>query len=134
MTIGLQVALPDDLARRITSVAEQRGLAAGDCLTLLVGLSLLPHMRLSEDSIVRDLSDELMLHFQRRTAAIERANGKGVDLLPSSNGYRVPQSLSELKPRVQPPPGKTIRDMFPKEPWPGDETDEELLAALKAMG
>ncbi len=134
VTIGLQVALPEDLAHRIEAGAEQRGLAAGDFLTLLLGLFTLPQMRLSEDPVVRDLSDELMLHFQRRAAAIERESGKALDLLPSSNDYRVPQSLSELKPRVQPPPGKTIRDMLPKEPWPGDETDEELLAALKAMG
>ncbi len=27
----------------------------------------------------------------------------------------------------------TIHDLLPREPWPGNETDEELLAALKAM-
>ena len=47
---------------------------------------------------------------------------------------RIPQSLDEIKPRTPLPPGKTIKDMLPTEPWPGDETIEELLAALKAMG
>ena len=45
----------------------------------------------------------------------------------------MPQSLAELKPRLQPPPGKTPMEIIVGQ-WPGDETDEELLAALKAMG
>lgn len=133
VTIGLQVALPEDLARRITSVAEQRGLAAGDCLTLLVGLSLLPQMRLSEDCAVRDLSDEVMAYFQRRAADIERESGKNVKWIPGVNDYRVPQSLEEIGPRVPPPPGMTAMQ-FIRGQWPGDETEEELLATLKEMG
>ena len=46
---------------------------------------------------------------------------------------RIPQSLDEIKPRRLPPPGKTVWDMIVGQ-WPGDETDEELQAALKAMG
>ncbi len=147
MTLDIQANLPEDLAQRIEDVAAQRGLAVGDCLTLLLGLFTLPQMRLMEDPVMRDLSDELMLHFQRRAAGMERESGKALDLLPDLSAgrptpeeiaedmknWRTPQSLDELKPRVQPPPGKTIRDMLPREPWPGDETDEELLAALKAM-
>lgn len=147
VTIGLQAALPEDLAQRIEAGAEQRGLAFWDFLTLLLGLFSLPRMRLSEDRVVRDLSDELMLYFQRRAAEMERTSGKALDLLPDLwaekptpeqiaeelKNWHTPQSLAELKPRVQPPPGKTIRDMLPREPWPGDETDQELLAALKAM-
>ncbi len=46
----------------------------------------------------------------------------------------VPQSVDELKPRKPLPPGKTLKDVLEElGPWPGDETDEELLAALKAM-
>lgn len=45
----------------------------------------------------------------------------------------VPQSLADLKPRKLPPPGKTAMEMVMGK-WPGDETEEELLAALKAMG
>ncbi len=45
----------------------------------------------------------------------------------------VPQSLDEIKPRRLPPPGKTAMQMIVGQ-WPGDETDEELQAALKAMG
>ena len=147
MPLDLQASLPEDLTRRITMVAEQRGLAAEDCLSLLLGLSFLPQMRLSEDPVVRDLSDELMLHFQKRAMGMERESGKALDLLPylsaekpppdqiteELKNWRTPQSLDELKPRVEPPPGMTIRDMLSQEPWPGDETDEELLAALKAM-
>ncbi len=45
----------------------------------------------------------------------------------------VPQTLAEIKPRRLPPPGKTAMDMIVGQ-WPGDETDEEIQAALKAMG
>ena len=42
MTLDLQAALPEDLARRIKSGAEERGVPAWDFLSLLIGLSLLP--------------------------------------------------------------------------------------------
>ena len=46
---------------------------------------------------------------------------------------RVPQSLAELKPRRQPTPGKTAMQMIQGQ-WPGEETTEQLLAQLKALG
>jgi hypothetical protein len=147
MTLDLQAALPEDLAQRIEDMAARRGLAAGDCMALLVGLSLLPQMRLSEDRVMRDLSDELMLYCQRRAADMERASGKTLDLLPDLSAekptpeqiaeelknWHTPQSLDELKPRVPPPPGMTAMQ-FIRGQWPGDETEEELLATLKEMG
>lgn len=147
MTLDLQAALPEDLARKVEQTAERRGLPAGDFVALLLGLWTLPQMRLSEDPLVRDLSDELMLHFQKRAARMEHESGKALDLLPDLfapkptpeeideelRNWHTPQSLDELQPRLKPPPGKTIADMLPREPWPGNETDEELLAALKAM-
>lgn len=147
MTLDLQSALPEELSQKIADTAAQRGLTVGDFLVLLLGLFTLPQMRLSEDPVVRDLSDELMLFCQRRAAGLERESGKTLDLLPDLfaaernrdmmleelKNHRVPQSLDELKPRIQPPPGKTIRDMLSNDPWPGEETDEELLTALKAM-
>ena len=54
-------------------------------------------------------------------------------LIAGLKDRRIPQSLDELKPRRLPPPGKTVWDMIVGQ-WPGDETDEELQAALKAMG
>lgn len=147
MTLDLQAALPEDLAHRIEAGAEQRGLAFWDFLTLLLGLFTLPQMRLSEDRVVRDLSDELMAYCQQRAADIERESGKALDLLPDLSAdkptpeqiaeglknWRTPQSLEELKPRVPPPPGMTAMQ-FIEGQWPGDETEEELLATLKAMG
>ncbi len=47
--------------------------------------------------------------------------------------YHVPQSLAELKPRRQPPPGKTAMQMIQGQ-WPGAETTEQLLARLKELG
>ncbi len=131
--IDLQVALPEELAQRVTAGAEERGVAAGDFLSLLIGLSLLPQMRLSEDCALCQLSDTVMAFFQRRAADIEHEAGKAADWIHGVNDYREPQSLEELKPRVKLPPGMTIREYIHQEPWPGDETDEELLAALKAM-
>ena len=40
---------------------------------------------------------------------------------------------AELKPRRQPPPGKTAMQMIQGR-WPGEETTEQLLAQLKALG
>lgn len=45
----------------------------------------------------------------------------------------VPQSLDDVQPRTPPPPGKTAMQMI-RGQWPGDETEEELLAQLRAMG
>jgi hypothetical protein len=147
MTLDLQVALPDSLVRKIEAVAAERGLLPGDCLTLLVGVFSSPELRLSEDRVTRDLSDELMLHFQRNAARLERASGKTLDLLPDLalplptpeeihaelRAWRTPQSLDELRPRVPPPPGMTAMQ-FIRGQWPGDETEEELLASLEEMG
>ncbi len=47
--------------------------------------------------------------------------------------YHVPQSPDELKPRRQPPPGKTAMQMIQGQ-WPGEETTEQLLTQLKALG
>ncbi len=44
---------------------------------------------------------------------------------------RIPRSLDELKPRVPTPPGMTAIGMMQGQ-WPGDETEEELLAFLAA--
>jgi hypothetical protein len=43
-----------------------------------------------------------------------------------------PQTLADLEPGIPPPPGSNgMEFVFGK--WPGDETTEELLAALKAL-
>ena len=48
------------------------------------------------------------------------------------NTVPVPPSQAELKPRRQPPPGKTAMQMIQGQ-WPGDETTAQLLAQLKAL-
>lgn len=47
--------------------------------------------------------------------------------------YHVPQSQDELKPRRQPPPGKTAMQMIQGQ-WPGEETTEQLLAQPDTIG
>lgn len=49
------------------------------------------------------------------------------------NAYHVPQSLAELKPRRQPPAGMTAMQAIMGK-LDVEETTEELLAQLKAMG
>ena len=49
----------------------------------------------------------------------------------TENNYN-PQSQEELKPRRQPPPGKTAMQMIQGQ-WPGKESTEELLAQLEAL-
>lgn len=62
----------------------------------------------------------------------QAAREKMQALLAGLKDRRIPQSLDELRPRRLPPPGKTAMQMIVGQ-WPGDETDEELQAALKAM-
>lgn len=49
------------------------------------------------------------------------------------NAYHVPQSLTEFKPRRQPPAGMTAMQAIMGK-LDVEETTEELLAQLKAMG
>ncbi len=52
-------------------------------------------------------------------------------------GGRVPQSLADIGPRNPLPHGKTLKDILnelPEPEWAEDETEEKLLAALKAHG
>jgi len=63
----------------------------------------------------------------------EAAAEKMMALIAGLKDRRIPQTLDELRPRRLPPPGKTAMQMIVGQ-WPGDETDEELQAALKAMG
>ncbi len=63
----------------------------------------------------------------------EAARDKMQELIAGLKDRRTPQSLTELRPKLLPPPGKTAMQMIVGQ-WPGEETDEELQAALKAMG
>ena len=54
------------------------------------------------------------------------------DQQPEKNTVPIPPSQAELKPRRQPPPGKTAMQMIQGQ-WPGDETTAQLLAQLKAL-
>jgi hypothetical protein len=147
MTLDFQATLPEELAQKITQAANERGLPLWEFLTLLLGLFSLPQMRLSEDPVIRDLSDELMLYCQRRAAALEQANNKILSLQPDLftekpspewiadelKTWRTPQSLEELKPPATHPPGMTAIQ-FKREQRSGDETEEEMLETLKQMG
>lgn len=71
---------------------------------------------------------------ERRLAAEVRALKRRIEHLEAKqSSFTVPQSLAELKPRRLPPPGKTAMQMIMGQ-WPGEETTEELLAQLKALG
>ena len=145
MTLDFQAALPEVLAQKIARTALERGLPLWDFFTLLFGLFALPQIRLSEAPAVRDLSDELMLFCQQRATGIEQESGKirvpvAEKLTPEQireelKNWKTPQSLDELKPRDPAPNGMTAMQ-FIRGQWPGDETDtdEEILAELKAMG
>jgi hypothetical protein len=52
--------------------------------------------------------------------------------LQALRDQRQPHSLADLKPRVPPPPGTTGMAMAIGQ-WPGDETDEEIEAALEEL-
>ena len=72
---------------------------------------------------------------ERRGLTLEGLTRQAImeNLIAGLKNRRIPQSLDEVQPRRLPPPGKTAIDMIIGQ-WPGEETDEELQAALKAMG
>ncbi len=90
-------------------------------------------------TITLELPQELEASFveeaERRGLTPEGLTEQAVigTLIAGLKNRPVPQSLDEIKPRRLPPPGKTALDMIVGQ-WPGEETDEELQAALKAMG
>lgn len=72
------------------------------------------------------LERNLDLELQALKERIEQIEAK-------QSSYHVPQSVAELKPRRLPPPGRTAMKMTMGQ-WPGEESTEELLAQLKALG
>lgn len=55
-------------------------------------------------------------------------------LIAGLRNRRVPQSLGELSPRKPLPPGKTLKDVLDElGPWPGEETDAEILRRLEEL-
>ena len=54
------------------------------------------------------------------------------NLVAAFKNRRVPQTLDELKPLREPPPGKTPMEMIYGR-WPGDETDEEIERRLEDL-
>lgn len=74
---------------------------------------------------------------RQNKAAEDVANEAMAQGLGLRGGRAAPQSLAEIGPRKPLPPGKTLKevlDELPEPEWSDDETDEKLLAALKAQG
>jgi hypothetical protein len=85
--------------------------------------------------VTPEMEQELEDEASRRNQTLEELTKQALmrTLIEGLKERPIPQSLAELKPRRLPPPGKTAMEMVIGQ-WPGDETEEELLAALKAMG
>lgn len=85
--------------------------------------------------MVPETEREICEEAARRGETVEEMTQQALmrTLIEGLKNRPVPKSLDELRPRRLPPPGKTAMDMVIGQ-WPGDETEEELLAALKAMG
>ncbi len=93
-------------------------------------------------TITIDLAPEIAERFQQEAATLGQDTGEYLKqwveqqmLLQDLEALRhrkPPQSLDELKPRIPPPPGSNgFAETFGQ--WPGDETDEEIQAALDAI-
>ena len=153
--LGLQAALPEDLARKLNELAAERGLSPADVVLRHFAEQAREGVEQAPQSL-----DELKprvppppgmtaMQFIRGhwpgdetdTDADILADLKAMDASPrltreqletELKAWHEPQSLDELRPQVPPPPGMTGLQ-FVEGKWPGDETDAELLAALKAM-
>ncbi|MBV9852863.1 MAG: hypothetical protein JO250_24655 [Armatimonadetes bacterium] len=99
-----------ELQEKVSQEAHQRHMAPEQMLDYLIRKGL--------DSLEQPVAPSAQEAMQEQLAALK--------------DQPVLQSLDELKPRVPPPPGKTAMQMI-RGQWPGDETEEELLAAQEAM-
>ncbi len=53
-------------------------------------------------------------------------------LIAGLRNRKIPQTLADLPQNRPLPSGRSMQELM-QTPWPGEETDAELLAALKAM-
>ena len=114
-------------------------------MTITLELSPDEEARLREKAAAHGQSlPDYLKNVAERDAAPD-AETDGGDELPSALAEavaemtpRTPEQIAELQarairqylPRRTPPPGKTVADMIGGR-WPGDETDEQVRAALQ---
>ena len=64
--------------------------------------------------------------------ALREAVAKMMNRTPEERAAAQAYALATYKPRRLPPPGMTIFDVISGK-WPGDETDEQIEAALEEL-
>ena len=84
--------------------------------------------------MVPETEREVREEATRRGETVEEMTQQALmkTLIAGLKNRPVPKSLDELRPRRQPPSGKTAMDMIIGQ-WPGDETDEEINKALEEL-
>lgn len=161
MNTNSQDALPEDLTRKLEEIAFKRGLSPVEVVRRHFQTSDVVAPGETQSWRAPQSLDELKPRepAPEGTTAVQFIRGhwpgeetdtdeeilaslKQMDFAPKPSheeltaelrAWRTPQSLDELKPRALPPPGMTAMEYI-RGKWPGDETEEELLATLKEMG
>ena len=97
------------------TAVEELGLHPGDAV----------HVRIES-------APEQKAEAQAKPSALDRAVYKMTHRTPEQIAQAQVRAMEMYKPRRAVPPGKTLADMVSGK-WPGDETDEQINAALKEL-
>ncbi len=119
MTITLD--LTQDIEDRLREEAAKKGQDPAGFVRALV------EKQLREGEVGAAEDDEA-----EDPGALARAVAKMTSRTPEERAEARARAIAELKPRIPPPPGSNGME-FVRGKWPGEETDEEIRAALEAV-
>ena len=115
----MEITIPvsEEMQRKLEGLAQESGLSVADC---------------AHDMLEGNL-ERLHLYAWSEPSAYEKALARFTNRTPEQIFAAQCRALAQLPPpRRTPPPGKTLEDMVSGK-WPGTETDEEIIAALKEL-
>lgn len=102
-------------------------------MTLILNLPPGVEAALAREARQRGTTPEALALDELRQRFVEMPPPADIEAtLAALRARPVPQTLDDLKPRLAPAPGKTWADYVIGQ-WPGDETDEQIAAALEAI-
>lgn len=121
--MSITIELPPELEAAVRERAEVTGEAPAEYIAKAVEA----HVREAKIAEDREKWQAQGLNPALADAIARRANRTPEEVAAIRDEY-----LALARPAKEPPPGKTWADMVIGK-WPGDETDEEILAALERL-
>lgn len=112
----ITITVSEEMQRKLQDLAQESGLSVADC---------------AHDMLEGNL-ERLHLYAWQELSAYEKVMARIANRTPEQIAEAQRRALASARPACPLPPGKTLADMvFGK--WPGNETDEEIIAALKEL-